>query len=140
MPVSNTTATANVTVTLNNYPDTYNIIFVSPVEQVVTIALTWNTLLPAFAQADAVNQIVVQPIADYINSIGVGAPINLLELNNTFAVAVSSILDIGNIDKLDWTVTINGITASPVGGETIIESDPESYFSILNTDITIMQG
>ena len=140
MPVANTTATANVTVTLNNYPDNYNIEFVSPVEQVVTIALTWNTLLTSFAQADAINQITVQPIADYINSIGVGAPINLLELNNTFAIAVSAILDISNVDKLDWTVTINGNPASPVGGETIIESDPESYFSIQNTDITVVQG
>ena len=140
VPVSNTTATANVTVTLNNYPDNYDIIFVSPVEQIVTISLTWNTLLSSFAQADAVNQITVQPIADYINSIGVGAPINLLELNNTFAVAVSAILDISNVDKLDWTVTINGNPASPVAGETIIESDPESYFTIQNTAITVMQG
>lgn len=140
IPVSNTTATANVSVTLNNYPDNYTIVFVSPVEQVVTLALVWNTSLSDFAQADAVNQITVQPLADYINSIGVGAPINLLELNNAFETAVASILDINAIIKLDFTITINGNTASPVAGETIIESDPESYFSILNTAITVTQG
>jgi Baseplate J-like protein len=139
-PATNTTYNATVTVTLNNYPDNYDIIFVSPIEQVVTISLTWNTNLSSFAQADAVNQIAVQPIADYINSIGVGAPINLLELNNAFAVAVSSILDLSNIDKLDWTITVNGNPVSPDAGETIIESDPESYFSIQNTDITVTQG
>jgi len=139
-PASNTTTNANVTVTLNDYPDTYQIIFVTPVEQVVTLALTWNTNLPNFAQSAAVAQIAQQPLADVINSISVGAPINLLDLNNAFEAAVASILDSTNIIKLNFAVTINGVSAPPITNETIINSDPEGYFSIQNTDITVLQG
>ena len=139
-PATNSTFNATVSVTLNDYPDTYVIPFVTPIDQVVTIALTWNTLLTGFTQSAAVAQIGVQPIADYINSIGVGSPINLLELNNVFESAVSAILDVNTIVKLIWVVTINGVTVTPVTDETIILSDPESYFSILNTAITITQG
>ncbi len=130
----------NVTVTLNDYPDNYNIVFVTPVEQIVTLSLTWNTNLPNFAQSAAVAQLAPQPLADVINGISVGAPINLQDLNTAFQTAVASILPATNIIKYDWTVTVNGSPVTPVTGETIISSDPEGYFSIATTAITITQG
>ena len=138
--VASSTTARNVTVSINDYPDTYSIVYVDPPEQVLTITVTWNTSLSGFTQGAAVSQAAVQPIADYLNSIPVGAPINLLELNQTFLSAISSILDADLVNKLDYAVTINGTAAPPVSGEQIIESDSESYFSILNTAITITQG
>ncbi len=130
----------NVTVTLNDYPDTYQIVFVTPVEQVVTLGLTWNTDLPNFAQSAAVAQLAPQPLADVVNAISVGAPLNLQDLNTAFQNAVASILPATNIIKYNWTVTINGNSVSPVTGETIIDSDSEGYFSIATTAVTITQG
>lgn len=130
----------NVTVSINDYPDTYQILFVDPPEQTVAMTVTWNTSLPDFSQAAAIAQLAPQPLADYINGIYVGAPINVLELNATFQSAIASVLDADLVTKLVFAVTINGIATSVTAGTQIIEGDPESYFSIATTDITVTQG
>lgn len=129
---------ANVYVTINDYPDSYQIVYTDPPTQVVTLALTWNTNQPNFTQGSAVGAAAVQPLADYINSIATGAPINMLELNDTFTTAVASILDENTISKMVWTVTIAGAGVAPVG--TLYQGDTESYLTIVNTAITITQG
>ncbi|MGH8321575.1 MAG: baseplate J/gp47 family protein [Gammaproteobacteria bacterium] len=130
----------NITVSLNDYPDTYDILFVSPLAQVVTLGVTWNTSLPDFTQSAAINNIVVAPLAAYINSIPVGAPINELELYSVFEATVASILDTSVITKLLFAVTINGASVIPITNETIIVGDDDSYFTILQTAITVAQG
>lgn len=129
---------ANVTVSITDYPDVYQIIFVDPPAQVVTLALTWNTSLSNFTQAQAVASIAAQPLTDYINSIPVGLPINMLELNDTFVTAVASILDENTISKMSWIVTIAGTPVSAVG--TFYSGDPESYLTAVITAVTITQG
>ena len=131
---------ANVNVTINDYPDTYNVVFTNPPAQAVTLALIWNTTLTNFTQALAVAATALQPLADYINSIPTGAPINVLELNDTFAAAVAGILDENTISKMNWTVTIGGSPVSAVG--TLYQGDAESYLTVNSpsTAITITQG
>lgn len=127
----------NVTVTILDSPDSYQIIYLVPPSQAVTLALIWNTSLPNFTQGAAVNAMAVQPLADYINSIQVGQPINELELNATFIAATSSILDPNTISQMAWTVTIGGSPISKVG--TLYQGDAESYLTVANTDINISQ-
>jgi hypothetical protein len=127
-----------VTVTINDYPDTYQIPFLDPPTQAVTLTLTWNTNQSNFTQGDAVNAAAVAPLAAYINSIPTGAPINALELNDTFVNAVAGILDENTISKMSWTVTIAGTPVSPTG--TLYQGDVESYLTIASTDITLTQG
>lgn len=129
---------SNITVDIFDAPDTYAILYVDPPVQVVTLALTWNTFLTNFTQEDAIAIAAVQPLADYINSIQTGQPINLVELNATFTAAISSIIDISTISKLDWVVTIGGSPVSPVG--TLYAGDVESYLTIVNNAISITQG
>lgn len=135
---STTHPTSNVYVSINDYPDVYQIVFVSAVEQVVTINLTWNTTLADFTQGSAVDQIVVQPLADVVNAIPVGAPLNILDLNSAFIEAVSSILDQSDISKMDFSITVDGSPVTPTNY--IISSDLESYFSVVTTAITVTQG
>ncbi|HGL4258426.1 TPA: baseplate J/gp47 family protein [Burkholderia dolosa] len=130
----------NVSVSLFQNPDTYSVTFVNPTQQTVTVSVTWNTTLPSFTAGTSVAQLAAPAIQSYINSIFVGQPINLLEMNAVFQSAVATVIDAPNITTLTYAVTINGVTATPTAGTSIIPSDPEGYFSASATAITITQG
>lgn len=130
----------NVSVNINDYPDTYTIPYVSPLQQIVTMTITWNTSSLNFVSAAAIAQLAIPAITNYINSIAVGQPINILEMNAVFQDAISSILDPNLLVRLIFAVNIDGIAASPVSGESIILGDPESYFFANQSGITVVQG
>lgn len=130
----------NVSVSLFQNPDTYSITSVNPPAQIVTVAVTWNTTLPSFTGGTSVAQLAAPAIQSYINGIYVGQPINELEMTAVFQNAISSVIDASNITTLQFVVTINGVTASPTAGTSIIPSDPESYFTASATAITVTQG
>jgi hypothetical protein len=130
----------NVTISINSFPDSYPVIFVAPPIQAVLIAVTWNTSSVSFVSSIAVAGLVQGPIAAYVNSLPVGAPINLLELNDTFINAVTSILPENLITVLVWTVTINGSVVPPGTGTVTVAGDPESSFSMAASSVTVIQG
>ncbi|PRE20293.1 hypothetical protein C6P78_03605 [Burkholderia multivorans] len=130
----------NVNVSLFQNPNTYNIPFVNPPQQVVTLAVTWNTTLPNFTAGSSVNQLAAPALQSYLNSIYAGQPINLNEMTATFLDAVSSVIDGPNVTTLSFAVTINGVPATPAAGTDIITSDPESYFFCSATGVTVSQG
>lgn len=130
----------NVTVSLFQNPNTYSVVFVNPPTQTVTVAVTWNTTLPSFTAGTSVNQLAAPALQSYINSIFAGQPINLLEMNAVFQNAVASVIAAPNITTLQYVVQINGVTATPTAGTSIIPSDPESSFNASATAITVTQG
>lgn len=130
----------NVLVTITDYPDTYQIPFVSPPQQTVTITATWNTSSPNFVSDTAVAQQAAPALADYINNIPVGKPINLLEMNAAFQASISNILQPYLLTRLVFSISINGIGASPVSGTEIINGDPESFFFAVTSGINVVQG
>ncbi|MHB8388237.1 MAG: baseplate J/gp47 family protein [Acidobacteriaceae bacterium] len=130
----------NVTASVFQNPNTYDITFVNPPQQIVTVAVTWNTTQPNFTAGLSVNQLAAPSIQSYINSIYVGQPINLLEMTAIFQNAVSAILSAPNITTLTFAVTINGVIVTPSAGTSIIEGDPESYFYASATGVTVAQG
>ena len=138
--VGSQTTSRNVTVSITSPPNSYNVTFVSPPNQAVTMTVTWNTTLANFTGGQQVNQLAQPALTSYINGIHVGQPINLLEATAVFQNAVSSVLDPSDLSTLDFTVYINGVQTSPDAGTSIIPGDPESYFSATATAITVTQG
>lgn len=130
----------NVTVSINDYPDTYSITFVNPPVQSVQVGLVWNTIGTNYVSPTAVAQAGIPAIVSYINSIYVGQPISLFELQDTFQNAVSGIIPIQLISKMTFTVSINGVITVPSAGGIMIYGDPESYFSTSEALISITQG
>jgi Ubiquitin-activating enzyme E1 FCCH domain len=131
----------NVTVTINDYPDSYAIPLVIPPVQTVAMTVTWNTLPTTnFVSPTGVASLAQPALAAYINSIFVGAPINVLILENTFQDAVASILPANLLDVLVFSVSINGIVTAPGTGTKTIFGDPESYFSCAAPSISVVQG
>ena len=129
----------NVTVSINNYPDTYNITFVNPPPQTVTVTLLWNTIAVNYVSTTAIASTGIPAIVAYINSIPVGQPISIFDLQTAFTTAVATLLNVSLISEMQFTITINGITTSPSSGQGVIYGDPESYFETTNGLVTITQ-
>ena len=130
----------NITVAINDYPDTYDITFVNPPAQTVTVGLVWNTSSLNYVSPSAVAQLGNPAIVSYINSIYVGQPINVFELQNVFQIAIASIVPPTLLSRMIFTVSINGIVTAPTSGTGLIYGDPESYFETATTLVTITQG
>ena len=116
-----------VTVTIDDYPDSYAITFVQPAIQTVAITVNWETISLSNFVSNTVVASAVQPaLAAYIHSIPVGQPISLLMLVETFTTATAGIIMPQFISELVWTVVVNSVTITPT--QYIYAADPEGYF------------
>lgn len=129
-------------VSITDYPDVYQVVYVNPPQQTVTMTVTWNTTATNFVNGAAVAQYGAPALASYINAIPVGQPINLFDLQTAFQTAIASVLSPALLTRMVFGVSINGIGVSPEVGTGIIAGDPESYMWTDPTgiDITILQG
>lgn len=130
----------NVSINLYDYPDTYTVPLVIPPLQTVQINLTWNTTSPFIVNDSAVAQAGAPALANYVNGVAVGQPLNGFELQNTFQLAVANLIPTALLTRMVFTVSINSISTSPVSGTEVILGDPESYFSTTASLINITQG
>lgn len=130
----------NVSVNLYDYPNSYTVLFVQPLQQTVSVSIIWNTTSPNFVSAAAIAQTASPAIVAYINSLAAGTPINLLELETVFQASIAAILTPQLLTRLVVAVDIDGISTPPVSGTVIIEGDPEGYFLTDSTQIAITQG
>lgn len=132
----------NQAVTITDYPDTYIINYVAPPVQAVTMTATWNTTSPNFVSTAAIAQAAAPALADYINSIPVGQPINVDVMVAAFQTAITNILPSTLLTRLVFAVSINGVATAVSAGTVIIVGDPESSFSTDDAggDINVVQG
>ena len=130
----------NITVSIDDFPDTYQITYVNPPLQNVGMAVTWNTISTNFVAPAAVAQLAAPALATYINSIYVGQPINVLELQSVFQLAVAAVVPTPLLSRLVFSVTINGNVVAPDIGTGLIYGDPQSYFETTSSLITVVQG
>jgi hypothetical protein len=130
----------NVLVTITDYPDNYQIPFVNPPQQTVAMTVTWNTSSPNFVSDAAIAQQAAPALADYINNIPVGKPINILEMNAAFQESIANILPPYLLTRLVFTVSINGVGSTPTAGTEVINGDPESFFFAVSSGINVVQG
>jgi hypothetical protein len=140
----------NVTVNLNDYPDTYPVTYVNPPAQAVTVQLTWNTISPNFVSDTAVAQLGATAISAYVSGLPVGTPINTNAMGAAFIAAVAPLFTnnaasaVNNaaelISELVWTVSINGVDISPVSSTYLIYGDPEGFFVCPASSVTVTQA
>lgn len=130
----------NEVVNIIDYPDTYAIPFVIPLQQIVKIALTWNTNAENTVSSDTVTTLGQAALVSYINGIYAGAPINLFQLQSTFATAVSTAVPTANLTRMEFVVYIDGEEVDADTGTGIIQGDTQSYLYTTAADITITKG
>ena len=127
-------------ISIYDYPNTYTIPFVIPPQQTVTAALTWNTISTSFVSPTSVAAAGIPAIVNYINSIAVGQPINVYELQAVFQLAVVDLIPTQLLSKISFAIEINGISVSPSAGTGLIYGDSESFFETSNAYVTVIQG
>lgn len=137
---STVSSSRNITVSLFDAPDTYSIVYVNPVSQTVTVAVTWNTTLANFTSGAQVASLGAPAVQSYLNGLAIGQPINLITMSTIFVEAVSSVISDENLTTLTFAVTINGTAVSPEAGTSIIVGDVEGYFTASNSAVTVTQG
>jgi hypothetical protein len=132
----------NVTVGLIDSPNTYNILSVAAATQTVTMAVTWNTNLANFTGGGAFPALVQPVLVNYINSIPIGAPINVLEMNELFQETVAAVLAKDFLTRLVFGVNINGTPTAPGTGTYAITGDAESDFftAVDGSGVVVTQG
>lgn len=130
----------NVTVAITDYPDVYDITFVNPPQQSVGIAVIWNTTSTNAVSNSAMQAAAAPALAAYVNSIVVGQPMNVFEMQATFQAATASILPTAQLTRLELSITVNSVVAAPIAGTGIIPGDSESYFETDVTKISVAQG
>lgn len=130
----------NVVVSIHDYPDVYEIPIVIPPQQQVVIGLLYNTVGTNLVSNASVVALGQPAVINYVNNLAAGQPMNLFVMNSLFQAAIASLIDPQNLDRLVWTVSIDGISTPPVSGTGDIVGDPESYFYTNAAMVTISQG
>lgn len=125
--VGSTTTSRNITVSINDFPDTYSLTFVSPTQQTVTMSVFWNTNSPNLVSDAAISQLATPALVSYVNSIQASQPMNLYMLQRTFQTAVEPILPEPLLTRLAFTVSIDGVVVPPAPGTGVIAGDIEGY-------------
>lgn len=135
-PTAGSAFTQNVAI--NDYPDTYQILFVTPPLQQLGIAATWQTSQGNFTSDAAIAQLAVPALIAYVNSLPVGYVVNLLELQSVFLASIATILTAQYVSSLVFSFTLGGISVSPVGN--ILAGDPQGYFNTDTSSVTVVRA
>jgi hypothetical protein len=130
-------STRNVTVSLVDYPDTYSIVYVAAPTQTVTMTVACNSTLTSFTGWSAFPGLIQQPLADYVNALGIGQPMNILVMNEIVQNAVEAILDSSLLTRVAFSISINGVLTNPATGTYAVSGDPESAFTCTASGITV---
>lgn len=133
-----------VTVDLYNTPDTYQIVYVQPVEQLVKVNIYWQTSSNYLVSNGAIQAACSQSIQDYINALGPGQPINLYEIEFIFQSTTANIVATPLITYIEPVVSVwNGsawIITPPATNTGTVVGDPEGYWYIAPSDVTTTNG
>lgn len=127
----------NQIVSIIDYPDTYTILYVSPVSQTISIGCDWSTVSPNFTANLAISQAVTAAWVDYVNSITVGTELNIYTLQQLFLSSINAIVNPTLISTITISVSIDGVPTSPLPGTSLIAGDAEGYFITNSSLITL---
>lgn len=127
------------TVQISVYPDTYTLPYVVPSSQNATVLITWNTASTTYIDPDGIAKAVQQPVADYVNAIAVGEPVNLFEIQDIFMQSVASLVSASLISMIQVQIGINGAIKPPDANSSLVYGDTYSYFSTSASQVQVKQ-
>lgn len=130
---------ASVTVTINDYPDSYPVPYITPTSEMVEIILTWNTSAQNYVDPASISFVSVAPLVNYVNAIAVGQPINVYQLQSVFQAAVASTVNIAQLSLIEIEVAINGVVIPPQEKTGLIFGDSYSYFTTDASHVMVQQ-
>lgn len=126
-------------VDISVYPDIYTLPFVVPSSQNTSAIITWNTASTTYVDPTGISNAVRQPVAEYINSIAVGQPINLYKIQEIFIEAVKDLVPAYLVSMIQVQIGINGSIKPPDENSSLVYGDTYSYFSTSASQIKVDQ-
>lgn len=126
-------------IAINDFPDTYEVPYIVPDSQGVQVILTWNTSSRNYVDPLAISTVAVPALVDYVESIYVGQPINIYQMQNVFVAAVSANLSPEQISLIDIVIFIDGALAEPEPHSGLIYGDLYKYFDTDASRVTVKQ-
>ena len=139
--VGSSDSAINVTEAILDGPNSYDVTFVTPVQNVVTMSVLWQTNILNFGAGSTVNALATPALVAYINSLGTNQPINLGVAQQVFTTAVSSALPAAALSGIAFTVNINDVQTPPGAGLQIIPPlTSDGYFYCTPTGVSVAQS
>lgn len=129
----------SITVNITDYPDQYSIPIILPASQTVTVILEWNTSTFDAVDPISVTTATTEPLIAYINSIAIGEPINIYQMEGVFLDAVSSIIQPSMISLIEINIGINGVIVPPTLNSGLVYGGKYSYFTTDQSHVTVRQ-
>jgi len=80
------------TILITVYPDVYQVPLVVPSSQNVMVLITWASAAKTYIDPAGVAKAVQPNIADYVNAIAVGQPINIFQMQDIFLKLVERLV------------------------------------------------
>lgn len=121
------------------YPDTYQVPYVVPSSQNVSVIITWNTVSTTYVDPTGIEKAVQPDIADYINAIAVGEPVNIYQIQDLFLKSVQGLVSASLVSMIDVQIGINGQIVPPVADSSLVYGDTYAYFSTSASQIQVKQ-
>ncbi|EEE2138851.1 hypothetical protein CG654_004676, partial [Salmonella enterica subsp. enterica serovar Beaudesert] len=110
-----------------------------PSSQNVTLLITWNTASTSYIDPTGIEKAVQQSIADYINGIATGEPINIFLIRDIFLNQVKGLVSSNLVSMIDIQVGINGKIVPPATDSSLVYGDTYAYFSTSSSQIQVKQ-
>ncbi|MFT2793028.1 baseplate J/gp47 family protein [Serratia sp. T13T92] len=125
------------TIPITVYPDVYQVPFVVPSSQNVTVLITWNSVSTTYIDPDGIAKAVQQNIADYVNAIAVGQPVNIYQIQDFFLKSVAGLVDTSLLSMIQVQIVINGTIKPPAPDSSLVFGDTYAYFSTSASQIQV---
>jgi hypothetical protein len=129
----------NNLIMITDFPDVYQIPFVTPPSQTVSVVLTWNAV-SILASGAVISQLAATEIITYINALPVGNPINLFAMEEAVQDAIEPLVPLSTLSRIVWSIAINNVPMPPAAGTGLIYGDLESYFVTDPSKVVVVQG
>jgi len=127
-----------ITSTITSYPDSYQIPFIVPISQQLSLIITWNATLVDFSN-ESISSAVASSMVEYIESIGIGEPVSIYRIQKIFLTAVTGIVSEDSVSLIQVVVAINGKVATPDEHTGLISGDQYGYFATDSSMIVVRQ-
>ncbi|QCE32954.1 hypothetical protein FAI41_04720 [Acetobacteraceae bacterium] len=127
----------NVTASVVDGQDQYNIQYVRPAQQKVTVNITWGITLINAVDPNKLAQLAAPPVSDYINSLYAGQPISLAGVKQAFLSAFEQISDVSQLSVYAAKIFIDGVEQPTPQGDELVYGDSEAYFVTSPDNISI---
>lgn len=130
----------NVSLQIVDWPDTYTINYVQPLQQLVQITFRWATQSLDYLSNALILSLIQDDVIAYVNGIYAGQPLNINKLKDIFMQSMNPTVDMTLFTTLNVSVVVNGALTNPDLNTNIISGDPYSYWYIASNGVIVAEA